>query len=119
MGEPDKLLGTAGLKAKVLQSFSSRQYLEQLLEFAKSFARPVIALKSGCLIYLQSNPELLEVLVQSPGRPPRNYGPVFARGQSLRLLMADDSLLATRVVSGTIVMRWHWRAVVLVLMTRQ
>jgi len=99
MGEPDKLLGPAGLKASVLKTFSSRQYLEQLLEFATSFARPVIALKSGCLIFLQSNPELLEVLVQSPGRPPRNYGPVFERGQSLQLLMADDSLLATEVLS--------------------
>jgi len=36
--------------------------------------------------------------VQSPGRPPRNYGPVFERGQSLRLLMTGDYLLATEVL---------------------
>jgi len=92
MGSPSKLLGATGLKNKVLKEFSTREYLQQLLKFAGQFARPVIALKSGCLLWLERDPDLLDVLVRSTARPPRNYGPVFQHGQSLLVLMtANDS----------------------------
>jgi len=64
MENPTKLLGATGLKNKVLKEFSTTEYLQQLLEFAGHFARPVIALKSGCLIWLdRGGSDLLEVLV--------------------------------------------------------
>jgi len=57
----------------------------------------VIALKSGCLLWLeQRDSDLLDVLVRSTARPPRNYGPVFQHGQSLLVLTANnDSVVSS------------------------
>jgi len=55
----------------------------------------VIALKSGCLIWLERDPDLLDVLVRSTARPPRNYSPVFQHNQSLPVLMTNDSVVSS------------------------
>lgn len=64
MNDPDKLVSRdVSLKKTVLAEFQDPRYISGLDRHAKLFAQPVIALKSGCLLLLESNEELRKLVV--------------------------------------------------------